>query len=168
MELAIPGVQGRVFRAGDKVMQLRNDYDKDVWNGDLGIIEHVEPEDGKLTVRFDDRAVSYENAELDDLTLAYACTVHKSQGSEYPAVVVVMLTAHFVMLTRNLLYTAVTRGKRLVVLVSDSRAIEVALREERRNDRRSRLAERLHGQKGTGEPPLTYVQRVVKGNEGIG
>ncbi|HEX7603165.1 MAG TPA: ATP-dependent RecD-like DNA helicase [Polyangiaceae bacterium] len=158
----------RRFRLRDKVMQLRNDYDKDVWNGDLGIIEHVEAEDGKLTVRFDDRAVTYENAELDDLTLAYACTVHKSQGSEYPAVVVVMLTAHFVMLSRNLLYTAVTRGKRLVVLVSDSRAIEVALREERRNDRRSRLAERLQGQKGTGGDPLTYVQRVVKGNEGIG
>ena len=156
----------RRFRLRDKVMQLRNDYDKDVWNGDLGIIEHVDAEDGKLQVRFDDRVVAYENTELDDLTLAYACTVHKSQGSEYPAVVVVMLTAHFVMLSRNLLYTAVTRGKRLVVLVSDSRAIEVALREERRNDRRSRLAERL--QKGTGRDPLTYAQRVVKGNEGNG
>jgi exodeoxyribonuclease V alpha subunit len=131
----------RAFRVGDKVMQLRNDYDKDVWNGDLG--EIVAVEGTALVVRFDERRVTYERDALDDLTLAYACTVHKSQGSEYPAVVVVLQTAHFVILSRNLLYTAVTRGKRVVVVVCDPRAVDIALREERRGDRRSRLAERL-------------------------
>src|SRR5207253_2776870 len=106
-----------------KVMQLRNDYDKDVWNGDVGFVASVDRESDELTVLFDARARTYGAAELDDLTLAYACTIHKSQGSEYPAVVVVMLSSHFVMLSRNLLYTAVTRSKRLVVLVSDPRAI---------------------------------------------
>ncbi|HEY1955103.1 MAG TPA: ATP-dependent RecD-like DNA helicase [Polyangiaceae bacterium] len=133
----------RIFRVGDKVMQLRNDYDKDVWNGDVGFVAGVDDE-GELTVRFDDgKERAYSGGELDDLTLAYACTIHKSQGSEYPAVVVVMLSSHFVMLSRNLLYTAVTRGKRLVVLVSDARAISLALERARRADRRSRLAERL-------------------------
>ena len=136
----------RTFRAGDKVMQLRNDYDKDVWNGDVGFVSAVDDEASELTVRFDDgKERAYAAGELDDLTLAYACTIHKSQGSEYPAVVVVMLSSHFVMLSRNLLYTAVTRGKRLVVLVSDSRAISLALERARRADRRSRLAERLAG-----------------------
>ncbi len=136
----------RSFRVGDKVMQLRNDYDKDVWNGDLGEIVAIEGEGTALVVRFEDRRVSYERDALDDLTLAYACTVHKSQGSEYPAVVVVLQTAHFVILSRNLLYTAVTRGKRVVVVVCDPRAVEIALREERRGDRRSRLAERLRNE----------------------
>ncbi|CAN5803516.1 ATP-dependent RecD-like DNA helicase [soil metagenome] len=131
------------LRVGDKVMQLRNDYDKDVWNGDLGEIIQVAPEGNALTARFEERTVTYERDSLDDLTLAYACTIHKSQGSEYPAVIVVLQTAHFVILSRNLLYTAVTRGKRVVVLVADPRAIDIALREERRGDRRSRLAERL-------------------------
>lgn len=133
----------RTLRVGDKVMQLRNDYDKDVWNGDLGEIVQIGPEGDSLVARFDDRVVPYERDALDDLTLAYACTVHKSQGSEYPAVVIVLQTAHFVILSRNLLYTGVTRGKRVVVLVADPRAIDIALREERRGDRRSRLAERL-------------------------
>jgi exodeoxyribonuclease V alpha subunit len=134
----------RTFRRGDKVMQLRNDYDKDVWNGDIGVVAAVDAEsDEPLTIRFEDgRERSYTMADLDDLTLAYACTIHKSQGSEYPAVVVVMLSSHFVMLSRNLLYTAVTRGKRLVVLVADSRALGLALRRAQ-GARRSRLAERL-------------------------
>jgi exodeoxyribonuclease V alpha subunit len=139
----------RVFRVGDKVMQLRNDYDKDVWNGDVGFVSSVDAAEEELTVRFDDgKERAYPISDLDDLTLAYACTIHKSQGSEYPAVVVVMLSSHFVMLSRNLLYTAVTRGKRLVVLVTDSRALSLALKQTRRRgagdgERRSRLAERL-------------------------
>lgn len=133
----------RRFRVGDKVMQLRNDYDKEVFNGDLGIVSFVDPTEELLRVRFDTRDVEYEGAELDDVTLSYACTVHKSQGSEYPAVVVVLLTSHFVMLSRNLLYTAVTRGKRLVVIVGQRRALRVAVREDRRGDRKSRLADRL-------------------------
>src|SRR5678815_771564 len=134
----------RTFRVGDKVMQLRNDYEKDVWNGDLGFVTSVDEIDEELAVRFDDgKERKYAMGELDDLTLAYACTIHKSQGSEYPAVVVVMLSSHFVMLSRNLLYTAVTRGKRLVVLVGQRRALRVAVREDRRGERKSRLADRL-------------------------
>jgi exodeoxyribonuclease V alpha subunit len=134
---------GKTLRVGDKVMQLKNSYDKDIYNGDVGVLTHIDAEEQKLTVRFDDRDVEFEQAELDELTLAYASTIHKSQGSEYPAVVIPFLTQHFVMLSRNLLYTAVTRGKRLVVLVADPRAIAIALGETRKEVRRTRLAERL-------------------------
>jgi exodeoxyribonuclease V alpha subunit len=122
------------FRLGDKVMQLRNDYDRNVWNGDVGIVLSVDEEEETLVVRFADggsssepREVPYDGASLDELALAYASTIHKSQGSEYPAVVIPFLTTHFVMLSKNLLYTAVTRGKRLVVLVADPRAVRIAL-----------------------------------------
>lgn len=133
----------RTLRVGDKVMQLRNDYDKEVYNGDVGFISELDDSERTLTVRFDDRAVIYEEGDLDELTLAYATTIHKSQGSEYPAVIVPVLTSHYVMLSRNLIYTAVTRGKKLVVLVADPRAIGIALAETRREDRRTLLAERL-------------------------
>jgi exodeoxyribonuclease V alpha subunit len=133
----------RLFRTGDKVMQLRNDYEKGVYNGDLGIVTSIDPEEESLTVRYEEREVEYDPSSLDELVLAYACSVHKSQGSEYPAVVISLLTSHFVMLSRNLLYTAVTRGKRLVVLVCDPRAVKLALSERRKDERRTRLAERL-------------------------
>jgi exodeoxyribonuclease V alpha subunit len=133
----------RTFRAGDKVMQLRNDYEKNVYNGDVGRVVRIETEEVGMTVRFDDRDVAFEASDLDDLVLAYACTVHKSQGSEYPAVVIPLLTTHFIMLSKNLLYTAVTRGKRLVVLVCDPRALEIALSGRRREERRTRLTDRL-------------------------
>jgi exodeoxyribonuclease V alpha subunit len=133
----------RTFRVGDKVMQLRNDYDRNVFNGDVGYVSSIDPEEIAMTVRFDDREVAFEAADLDDVVLAYACTVHKSQGCEYPAVVIPLLTTHFVMLTKNLLYTAVTRGRRLVVLVCDPRALEIALSQGRREERRTRLAPRL-------------------------
>jgi exodeoxyribonuclease V alpha subunit len=133
----------RTYRVGDKVMQLRNDYERNVYNGDVGIVASIDQEELGMTVRFDDREVAFEASDLDDLMLAYACTVHKSQGSEYPAVVVPLLTTHFVMLSKNLLYTAVTRGKRLVVLVCDPRALEIALSQGRREDRRTTLANRL-------------------------
>jgi len=143
----------RTFRVGDKVMQLRNDYDKGVYNGDVGLVASIDPEEVAMTVRFDGRHVAFEASDLDDLVLAYACTVHKSQGSEYPAVVIPLLTTHFVMLSKNLLYTAVTRGKRLVVLVCDRRALTLALStgraagdgQRRGGDeaRRTRLALRL-------------------------
>jgi exodeoxyribonuclease V alpha subunit len=141
----------RVFRRGDKVMQLKNDYERSIFNGDVGVISDVDRERGALRVRFDDdgagppRLVAYEPRALDDLTLAYACSVHKAQGSEYPAVIIPLLTSHFVMLTLNLLYTAITRGKRLVVLVADPRAIQLALTEARREERHTRLAERIMG-----------------------
>jgi exodeoxyribonuclease V alpha subunit len=138
----------RVYRVGDKVMQLRNDYEKNVFNGDVGLVAGIDSEESTLTVRFDDRDVVFDESELDDLTLSYACTVHKSQGSEYPAVVIPLLSTHFVMLSRNLLYTAVTRGKRLVVLVCDPRAVQLALSATGRQgerERRTRLAARLAG-----------------------
>ena len=138
--------RGIRFRAGDKVMQTRNDYERDVYNGDLGVVTRVDGEGGRLTVRYDERSVDYEDSELDFLVPAYATSIHKSQGSEYPAVVVPLLTSHFVMLSRNLLYTAVTRAKRLCVLVADPRAIRVALAETRREERLTRLAERLRTQ----------------------
>jgi exodeoxyribonuclease V alpha subunit len=140
-ELAIGS---RVFRLGDKVMQLKNDYDRSVWNGDVGVVTGINREEPSLVVRYDaDRSVAYDRGALDELTLAYACSVHKSQGSEYPAVVVPLLTAHFVMLSRNLLYTAVTRGKSLVVLVCDPRAVSIALAEDRKDERRTRLAAKI-------------------------
>jgi exodeoxyribonuclease V alpha subunit len=134
----------RIFRVGDKVMQLRNDYDRNVFNGDVGIVASIDREEDSLVVNFDEgRDVPYDGANLDELVLAYAISIHKSQGSEYPAVVVPLLTTHFVMLSKNLLYTAVTRGKRLVVLVSDPRALRLSLAEGRRDERRTRLSARL-------------------------
>jgi len=135
----------RTLRVGDKVMQLKNDYDKEVFNGDVGFISEVDLTERKLVVRFDDREVPYEEGELDELTLAYATSIHKSQGSEYKAVIVPLLTQHFVMLSRNLIYTAVTRGKKLVVLIADPRAVALALAETRKEERRTYLAERLKG-----------------------
>jgi exodeoxyribonuclease V alpha subunit len=132
-----------VYRVGDKVMQLRNDYDRDVFNGDVGFVSSVDAEEQSLVVRFDERDVVYESQNIDELSLAYACTIHKSQGSEYPAVVIPLLSSHFVMLSRNLLYTAVTRGRRLVVLVCDPRAVKIALSEDRKDERRTRLAHRI-------------------------
>ena len=148
---AAPGIErGRVtFRVGDKVMQLRNDYDKNVYNGDVGIVHSVDTEEDTLVVRYDEtRDVDYDGRSLEELALAYACTVHKSQGSEYPAVVIPLLTAHFVMLSKNLLYTAVTRGKRLVVLVADPRAVKLALAEQRREERQTKLALRIRAVAG--------------------
>ncbi|HSY41816.1 MAG TPA: ATP-dependent RecD-like DNA helicase, partial [Polyangia bacterium] len=138
-----PGIERgqRTLRVGDKVMQVKNDYDKEVWNGDSGTIEGVGDE--TLAVRFDDRLVEYTLDELDTLVLAYAATVHKSQGSEYAAVVIPVHTQHYVMLQRNLLYTAVTRGKRLVVLVGTRKALALAVRNADVAARASGLAARL-------------------------
>jgi exodeoxyribonuclease V alpha subunit len=133
----------RSLRVGDKVMQVKNDYDKEVWNGDCGVIERIDTEAETLSIRFDDRAVEYGLDELDTLSLAYAATVHKSQGSEYAAVVIPVHTQHFVMLQRNLLYTAVTRGKRLVVLVGTRKALSLAVRNADVASRCSGLAARL-------------------------
>jgi len=135
--------RGTTYRVGDKVMQLKNDYDREVYNGDLGEVREIDAEERELLVRFDQRDVKYEESDLDALTLAYATSVHKSQGSEYPAVVIPLLTTHFVMLSRNLVYTAVTRARKLCVLVADPRALRVALAEIRREDRRTKLGERL-------------------------
>src|SRR5271167_1078328 len=119
---------GWTFAPGDKVMQIENDYDKEVYNGDIGYVENVDPEAGELIASFDGRSVTYGFGELDTLVPAYAATIHKSQGSEYPAVVIPVHTQHYAMLHRNLLYTGVTRGKRLVVLVGQKKAVAIAVR----------------------------------------
>jgi len=133
----------QVFRSGDKVMQIRNNYDKEVFNGDIGTVRALDEKDRTLMVDFGGRLVDYDPDDLDDLVLAYAITVHKSQGSEYPGVVLVMHTQHYVMLRRNLLYTALTRGRRLVVLVGNKRALDRAVRNDETGVRYSRLRERM-------------------------
>jgi exodeoxyribonuclease V alpha subunit len=134
---------GWTFAPGDKVMQIENDYDKEVYNGDIGYVDDVDPDAGELTASFDGRAVTYGFGELDTLVPAYAATIHKSQGSEYPAVVIPVLTQHYAMLQRNLLYTGVTRGKRLVVLVGQKKAVAIAVRNVSGRRRWSKLNEWL-------------------------
>jgi exodeoxyribonuclease V alpha subunit len=134
---------GWVYGPGDKVMQVENDYDKDVFNGDLGLVRAVDADDGELVVDFDGREVRYDFGELDELMLAYATTVHKAQGSEYPAVVVPVTTQHWPMLRRNLLYTGVTRGRKLVVLVAQPKAVAVAVKGREARRRWSKLREWL-------------------------
>ena len=134
---------GFALRVGDKVMQLRNDYDKGVFNGDLGRISGIDREDGSLKVDFFDKMVQYESDELDEIGLAYATSVHKSQGSEYPAVVIPLHTSHYLLLHRSILYTAVTRGKKLVVLVGSKKALAMAIRNLRVEKRNTGLREKL-------------------------
>ncbi len=134
---------GSTFAPGDKVMQIENDYDKEVYNGDIGYIDNVDPEAGELKVGFDGRGVTYGLGELDTLVPAYAATIHKSQGSEYPAVVIPILTQHYTMLQRNLLYTGITRGKRLVVLVGQKKAVAIAVKNASGRRRWSKLDEWL-------------------------
>ena len=134
---------GVTFRVGDRVMQLRNNYDKDVYNGDVGFVKSVSAADRSMVVAFDGRPVKYEAGDLDELVVAYAMTIHKSQGSEYPAVIVIMHTQHYVMLQRNLLYTAITRGKRLVLLMGVPYAVDQAIKTNAVRERRTGLAERL-------------------------
>ncbi len=136
-------VGGRTFRAGDRVMQIRNNYDKDVFNGDMGQVTRMDLENQIVDVRMDDRNISYDFLELDELVHAYAVSVHKAQGSEFPAVVIPLLPTHYMMLQRNLLYTAVTRAQQLVVLVGSPRAIGIAVKNDRAKERHSGLAERL-------------------------
>lgn len=134
---------GQVFSVGDKVMQIENNYDRDVYNGDIGFVAALDREDESLQVNFDGRAVSYPLSELDELSLCYATTIHKSQGSEYPVVIIPLSTQHYMMLRRNLIYTGVTRGKRLVVLVGQKRALGMAIRDRQTRPRCSKLRERL-------------------------
>jgi len=134
---------GWTFCPGDKVMQVENNYDKEVYNGDLGVVSRIDMEEGELTVDFDGRDLTYGFGELDELVLAYATTIHKSQGSEYPAVVIPLSTQHYPMLQRNLVYTGVTRGKRLVVLVGQRKALAIAVKGARARRRWSKLREWL-------------------------
>jgi len=143
---------GRHFRRGDKVMQLRNNYAKEVFNGDIGRVRGFFPDSRVLQVDFDGRVVSYETGEQDELTLAYAVSVHKAQGSEFPAVVLVLTTQHYLLLQRNLLYTAITRGRRLVVLMGSKKAVGLALANDRPVRRYTHLATRLQAALPPGRP----------------
>jgi exodeoxyribonuclease V alpha subunit len=134
---------GSTFAPGDKVMQIENDYDKEVYNGDIGYVKGIDVNEGELTATFDGRAVTYLFGELDTLVLAYATTIHKSQGSEYPAVIIPVLTQHYAMLQRNLLYTGITRGKQLVVLVGQRKAVAIAVKNVSGRKRWSKLDEWL-------------------------
>ncbi len=134
---------GTTFLVGDKVMQTENDYDKEVYNGDLGFITAIDPDAGEITIAYDEREVTYATGELDQVVLAYATTIHKSQGSEYPVVVIPVMTQHYAMLQRNLLYTGVTRGKRLVILLGQKKAVIIAVKNVSGRRRWSKLHEWL-------------------------
>jgi len=122
------GYSGAQFHVGDRVMQLRNNYDKNVFNGDIGVIEAINTEDRQIQVRFLDILVDYESSDLNELVHAYAISIHKSQGSEFSAVIIPMFMQHFMMLQRNLIYTAVTRAKKLCIIIGQSRAIAMGIK----------------------------------------
>jgi len=133
----------RVFRIGDKVMQIKNNYDKEVFNGDMGRILRVDPETREMIIAFEDRELPYDFSDLDEVILAYAVSVHKSQGSEYPAVIIPILIQHYILLQRNLIYTAVTRGKKLVILVGTRKALAIGIRNDKTLKRYTLLEKRL-------------------------
>jgi exodeoxyribonuclease V alpha subunit len=136
---------GYTYRIGDKVMQTENDYEKEVFNGDIGFVTTIDSDANEVTISFDGRTVTYGLGELDEVMLCYATTIHKSQGSEYPAVVIPIMTQHYMMLERNLLYTGITRGQKLVVLVGQKKAVGIAVRGNKDRRRWSKLQERLTG-----------------------
>jgi exodeoxyribonuclease V alpha subunit len=140
---------GFTYRVGDKVMQIQNDYEKDAFNGDIGFVAAIDTDEAEVLIDFDGRQIVYEFGELDEVVLAYATTIHKSQGSEYPAVVIPVLTQHYPMLQRNLLYTGITRGARLVVLIGQKSAVSIAVRGVRERRRWSKLRELLTGNVAT-------------------
>jgi len=137
------------FQMRDKVIQTENDYDKEVFNGDIGTIERIDPVEHQVTIRFDDRMVKYDFGELDEVSLAYAVTIHKSQGSEFPAIVIPLATQHYMLLQRNLIYTGITRGKKLVVVIGQKKAFCIAVRNDRPQRRYSGLLCSLRGESQT-------------------
>ncbi len=134
---------GSAFRITDKVMQMRNNYDLDIFNGDIGIIRGINQEDNVVVIEFDGRPVEYDFSDLDEISLAYACSIHKSQGSEYPLVVIPVHTQHYIMLQRNLIYTALTRARKVAVFVGTRKALAIAISNDKVADRFSRLKERI-------------------------
>jgi len=151
---------GFAFRAEDKVMQIKNNYDKEVFNGDIGIIEAVDAQDRTLKVNFDNRIVEYDISELDELVHAYATTIHKSQGSEYPIVVIPVLMNHYVMLQRNLIYTGITRAKKILVLVGTKKALSYAVKNVTVITRNTLLKERLIEQRAGTNPYVALSEQA--------
>ena len=143
-----PGEDGivrgnRTFRVRDKVMQIKNNYDKEVFNGDIGCIDDIDPEQQVVTIAFDGRQVEYEYSDLDEIVLAYAVSVHKSQGSEYPVVIMPILIQHYILLQRNLIYTGVTRGRKLVILIGTRKALAIGVKNNKTQRRYTNLQYRL-------------------------
>ena len=134
---------GSIYAPGDKVIQMTNNYDKDVFNGDIGVIESIDLEEGEVKIKFDYQIKTYGVNELDEINLAYAISIHKAQGSEFPVVVMPLATQHFALLARNLLYTGITRGKSRVVLIGQKKAIGMAVHNNKEAHRLTKLAERL-------------------------
>jgi exodeoxyribonuclease V alpha subunit len=133
----------RTFKLHDKVMQIVNNYDKEVFNGDIGWVSRIDQEDKEVTIDFDGRLIPYDYSDLDEVVLAYAISVHKSQGSEYPVVILPVTTQHYMLLQRNLIYTGITRAKKLVVLVGTKKALAIAIRNNKPQLRFTLLSERL-------------------------
>lgn len=140
----------RAFRTGDKVMQIKNNYDKEVFNGDIGRIARVDPELREVDISFDGRNVTYDFTDLDEIVLAYAVSVHKSQGSEYPAVIIPILTQHYMLLQRNLIYTAVTRGRKLVIVIGTKKALAIGVKNDKTRKRYTFLEQRLRNSNSRG------------------
>ena len=157
---------GWTFCPGDKVMQVANDYERDVFNDDLSLITAIDAEEDTLSVSFEGRAVEYGFGEMDELVLAYATTIHKAQGSEYPVVVILLATQHYAMLAHNLLYTGLTRGRRLVVLVGQRKALAMAVSNAGACRRWSKLREWLEtGRAGEQQPEAEIAPRWVSVRE---
>jgi exodeoxyribonuclease V alpha subunit len=134
---------GWSYSIGDKVMQIENNYEKEVYNGDIGFIRSINLPDNELTLVFDNKEVLYDFNELDEIVLAYATTIHKSQGSEYPVVIIPLMMQHYTMLRKNLVYTAITRGKKLVILVGQKKALAIAINHKGQQKRFSTLLKRM-------------------------
>jgi exodeoxyribonuclease V alpha subunit len=134
---------GMIFRVGDRIIQLKNDYDRGVFNGDLGVIKDIDPVEKTVTLQVDEREIDYDYADLNEITLAWAISIHKSQGSEYPVVVLPLYMQHYMMLSRNLFYTGLTRGKKLVIVIGSEKVMAIAVKQGHKRERYTRLKERL-------------------------
>jgi exodeoxyribonuclease V alpha subunit len=151
---------GMTFRVGDRIIQLKNDYNREVFNGDLGIIAAVNAIEQEVTISFDGREVTYDYADLNEITLAWSITIHKSQGSEYPVVILPIYMTHFMMLSRNLIYTGLTRAKQLAIVIGSSKAIGLAVKQVNQQQRYTRLKERLEG-KRIGDRFLSLPKSII-------